>query len=145
MSVQVIYKKETKSINRGVFAIFTDENFKIFKNKKILSTNELEFLRRILKSKPKSKKKILYIDLNPEKTLILISIKKKHSNNDLENLGSSFYDFIKSNNFTFINILSETMIGNLSTFSLSTEKPTPVPHINIYIASSNERGLSTGR
>ena len=76
MSVQVIYKKETKSINRGVFAIFTDENFKIFKNKKILSTNELEFLRRILKSKPKSKKKILYFDLNPEKTLILISIKK---------------------------------------------------------------------
>ena len=49
MTVQVIYKKETKSINRGVFAIFTDENFKIFKNKKILSTNELEFLRRILK------------------------------------------------------------------------------------------------
>ena len=114
MSVQVIYKKETKSINRGVFAIFTDENFKIFKYKKILSTNELEFLRRILKSKPKSKKKILYFDLNPEKTLILISIKKKHSNNDLENLGSSFYDFIKSNNFTFVNILSETMIGDLS-------------------------------
>ena len=49
MSVQVIYKKETKSINRGVFAIFTDENFKIFKNKKIISKNELEFLRRILK------------------------------------------------------------------------------------------------
>ena len=111
MSVQVIYKKETKSINRGVFAIFTDENFKIFKNKKILSTNELEFLRRILKSKPKSKKKILYFDLNPEKTLILISIKKKYSINDLENLGSSFYDFIKSNNFTFINILSETTLA----------------------------------
>src|SRR5210317_592031 len=35
-------------------------------------------------------------------------------------------------------------IGNLSTFSLSTEKPTPVPHIKIYIHSSNERGLSTG-
>ena len=105
MSVQVIYKKETKSINRGVFAIFTDENFKIFKNKKILSTNELEFLRRILKSKPKSKKKILYFDLNPEKALILISIKKKYSINDLENLGSSFYDFIKSNNFTFVNHL----------------------------------------
>ena len=77
MSVQVIYKKETKSVNKGVFAIFTNENFNIFKNKKILSTNELEFLRRILKSKPKSKKKILYFDLNPEKTLILIYIKKK--------------------------------------------------------------------
>ena len=114
MSVQVIYKKETKSFNRGVFAIFTDENFKIFKNKKILSSNELEFLTKILKSKPKSKKKILYFDLNPEKTLILISVKKTYSNNDFENLGSSFYDFVKSNNFTYINILSETTFGNLS-------------------------------
>ena len=35
-------------------------------------------------------------------------------------------------------------IGNLSTFSLSTEKPTPVPHISTYIVSSNARGLSTG-
>ena len=57
MSVQVIYKKQTKFENRGVFAIFTDENFKPLKNKKILSSNELEFLKRILKSKPKSKKR----------------------------------------------------------------------------------------
>ena len=69
MSVQVIYKKETKSINRGVFAIFTDENFKPLKNKKMLSSNELEFLKRILKSKPKSKKKILYFDLTPYQVL----------------------------------------------------------------------------
>ena len=37
------------------------------------------------------------------------------------------------------------MIGSLSTFSLSTENPTPVPHIRMYIASSNDLGLSTGR
>ena len=113
MSVQVIYKKQTKFENRGVFAIFTDENFKPLKNKKILSSNELEFLKRILKSKPKSKKKILYFDLTPEKTLILVSIKKDHTNNDFENLGSSFYDFIKLNNFTFVNILSDTTSTNL--------------------------------
>ena len=34
--------------------------------------------------------------------------------------------------------------GNLSTFSLSTENPTPVPHIRIYIHSSKLLGLSTG-
>ena len=59
MSVQVIYKKETKSINKGVFAIFTDENFKIFKNKKILSTNELEFLRLNLEFGHKCRKSFL--------------------------------------------------------------------------------------
>ena len=39
--------------------------------------------------------------------------------------------------------LSETT-GSLSTFSLSTLKPTPVPHIRMYMHSSNARGLSTG-
>ncbi len=34
--------------------------------------------------------------------------------------------------------------GSLSTFSRSTENPTPVPHINIYIHSSKALGLSTG-
>ena len=39
---------------------------------------------------------------------------------------------------------SSLMIGSLSTFSRSTENPTPVPHINIYIHSSKALGLSTG-
>jgi hypothetical protein len=30
-------------------------------------------------------------------------------------------------------------------FSLSTENPTPVPHIRIYMVSSNALGLSTGK
>ena len=35
--------------------------------------------------------------------------------------------------------------GNLFMQSRSTEKPTPVPHISIYIASSNAFGSSTGK
>ena len=34
--------------------------------------------------------------------------------------------------------------GSLLIYLYSTEKPTPVPHIKIYIVSSNERGESTG-
>ena len=36
------------------------------------------------------------------------------------------------------------MVGSLSTYCLSTEKPTPVPFINMYSTSSKERGLSIG-
>ena len=50
MTVQVIHKTNIKLTNKGIFAIFTDENFKPLKNKKMLSSNELEFLKRILKS-----------------------------------------------------------------------------------------------
>ena len=34
--------------------------------------------------------------------------------------------------------------GSLLTYLYSTENPTPVPHIRIYIVSSNDLGLSTG-
>ena len=34
--------------------------------------------------------------------------------------------------------------GSLLTYLYSTENPTPVPHIKIYIVSSNDLGLSTG-
>ena len=114
MSVQVIYKNKLKLTNRGVFAIFTDENFKPFREKKLITINESEFLKKILKSKPKSKKKILSFDLNPEKTLIVISIKKNNTNNDYENLGSLFYDFVNSNNYKSLNIFPETLYGNSS-------------------------------
>ena len=35
--------------------------------------------------------------------------------------------------------------GRLDMYLDSTEKPTPVPHNNINIASSNDLGSSTGR
>ena len=75
MTVQVIYKNRANLPNKGVFAIFTDENFKIIKNNKLLPKNEIVFLTNILKSKPK-KKKIISLDLSSGKTLILISMKK---------------------------------------------------------------------
>ena len=51
MTVQVIYKNGVKLTNKGVFAIFTDENFKIIKNDKLLTRNEIVFLTKIIKSK----------------------------------------------------------------------------------------------
>ena len=40
--------------------------------------------------------------------------------------------------------MSSLTTGNLSMQCRSTEKPTPVPHIKMYIVSSNALGLSTG-
>ena len=55
MTVQVIYKNRANLANKGVFAVFTDENFKISKINKLLSKNEINFLTNILKSKSKKK------------------------------------------------------------------------------------------
>ena len=116
MTVQVIYKNGVKLTNKGVFAIFTDENFKIIKNDKLLTRNEIVFLTKILKSKSK-KKKIISVDINSDKTIVLISSKKNISLNDFENLGSTFYDFIKSNGFKSLSILIDSLSGNVTTSS----------------------------
>ena len=116
MTVQVIYKNRANLPNKGVFAIFTDENFKIIKNNKLLPKNEIVFLTNILKSKSK-KKKIISLDLSSGKTLILISMKKNNTLNDFENLGSSFYDFIISNGFKSLNILTDSLNNNVTEIS----------------------------
>ena len=51
MTVQVIYKTNVNLTNKGIFAIFTDENFKPFQKKKLLSNFENEYTKKILKTK----------------------------------------------------------------------------------------------
>ena len=111
MTVQVIYKNKVNLTNKGVFAIFVDENFNFFKKNKLVSSSYIKFIKKALNMKPK-KKKILSFDLSSEKTLVLVSVKKKSSSNDFENLGSSFYDFIKSNSLKSLSILSESLNDN---------------------------------
>ena len=76
MTVQVIYKNKVNLTNKGVFAIFVDENFNFFKKNKVVSSSYIKFIKKALNMKPK-KKKILSFDLSSEKTLVLVSVKKK--------------------------------------------------------------------
>ena len=55
MTVQVIYKTNVNLTNKGIFAIFTDENFKPFQKKKLISDFENEYIKKILKTKSKEK------------------------------------------------------------------------------------------
>ena len=55
MTVQVIYKTNVNLTNKGIFAIFTDENFKFLEKKKPLSNFENEYTKKILKTKSKKK------------------------------------------------------------------------------------------
>ena len=111
MTVQVIYKTNVNLTNKGIFAIFTDENFKPFQKKKLLSNFENEYTKKILKTKSKEKK-IISFDISSEKTLILIATKKNSTNNDFENLGSSFYDFLNLNHLKSLNIFPDSLNTN---------------------------------
>ena len=97
MTVQILYKNKDNS-NNEVF--FLGENFNINDLKKHVSSSDLLYIKEILKNN-NLKKKILSFDLNSKKKLILIAVKQKLENSNVENLGAELYNYIKNNELLF--------------------------------------------
>ncbi len=105
MTVQILYKNKDNSNNQ---VLFVEENYNTNTIKKHVSTAELSYIKEILKNND-LKKKILSLDLNSKKRLILVSIKKKLESSDIENLGADFYNYVKSRNINKLSIISNTL------------------------------------
>ena len=105
MTVQILYKNKDNS-NNEVF--FLGENFNINDLKKHVSSSDLLYIKEILKNS-NLKKKILSFDLNPKKKLILIAVKQKLENSNVENLGAELYNYIKNNNINKLSINSNSL------------------------------------
>ena len=105
MTVQILYKNNDNSNNQ---VLFVEENYNINTIKKNVSSAELSYIKEILKNND-LKKKILSMDLNSKKRLILVSVKKKLENSDIENLGADFYNYIKTRNINKLSIISNTL------------------------------------
>ena len=113
MNVQIKfnnYPSEKTSVNH---VLFTEENFNILGLKKHFSDNEYSFISDLIKSKD-VKRKFISLDINSKKKIILISLKKKISNTELENLGAKFYDEYKNSNFSYYILNTDTVPGSLS-------------------------------
>ena len=101
MSISIYYKTTSQKQSSSNAVFFVDEKFNIFPLKKHIRGSEFSFISDLLKSKD-PKKKILDFDINSKRKVILISLKKKLSNSDIENLGAKFYVLfkgLKQNNF----------------------------------------------
>ena len=105
MIAQIFYKNNDNSNNQ---VLFVEENYNIKTIKKHVSSDELSYIKEILKNND-LKKKILSLDLNSKKRLILISVKKKLEISDVENLGADFYNYVKSKNINKLSIISNTL------------------------------------
>ena len=64
MTVQVFYKNKINSKSSKVFALFTDENFKIQKKGVFFSKKEISFIKKITQNNKILKKKFLSFNLN---------------------------------------------------------------------------------
>ena len=105
MTVQIFYKNNDSSNNQ---VLLVDENYNINTIKKHVSSADLSYIKEILKNND-LKKKILSLDLNSKKRLILVSIKKKLESSDIENLGANFYNYIKDRNINKLSIISNSL------------------------------------
>ncbi len=105
MTVQILYKNKDNSNNQ---VLFIEENYNTNTIKKHVSTAELSYIKEILKNND-LKKKILSLDLNSKKRLILVSLKKKLESSDIENLGADFYNYIKNRNMNKLSIISNSL------------------------------------
>jgi leucyl aminopeptidase len=113
MNVQINYKNISSVKNSVNHVLFTDENFNISALKKYLVNKEYSFVTDLLKSKD-LKKKIISLDLNSKKKIILISLKKEIKNSELENLGAKFYDTFKDFKIKDYVLISDTAPSKLS-------------------------------
>ncbi len=106
MTVQFNYSNLKKKSHNLV--LFVDEKFNITPLKKYILSKEYSFIEDLLKTSDFTKK-IISIDINSKKKIILVSLKQNLSNSEAENLGAKFYNQFKDLKQKDYNINSETI------------------------------------
>ncbi len=115
MTVQINYNSNTLKKNSGNIVLFVDESFNITNLKKYISINEYSYILDLLKINDK-KKNIITYDINSQRKIVLISIKKKIRNSEIENLGAKFYEKFKDSKLNSYKINTDTILKGLDHF-----------------------------
>ena len=90
MTVNINYSNKSLNETSSNIVLFVNEKFNIDNIKKYVTDNELSYIKDLLKTSD-LKKNIFVYELNSKKKIILISIKNKLRNSDIENLGAKFF------------------------------------------------------
>jgi len=115
MTIKINYLNKSASRSSANLVLFVDQSFNIGGLKKIISNTEFSYISDLLKNSD-LQKDLLFFEINSQKTIFLISIKKNLKNSDIENLGAKFHGYInydKINNY-FIN--SDTVNSKIENF-----------------------------
>ena len=90
MSIQINYKNDIPKKTTNNLVLFVDEKFNTSNLKKYISNLELSYINDLLKTSD-LKKNLFVFEINSQKKIVLISLKNKLENSDIENLGAEFY------------------------------------------------------
>ena len=114
MTVKINYLNKTNSNYKSNLVLFIDDKFNINGLKKILSNSELSYISDLLK-KSDTKKNLFVFEINSNKKIVLISLKKDLKISDIENLGAEFYKLINHGKNSEYNLISESFVGKTKT------------------------------
>ena len=115
MSIEINYTKNTKNEFSKNIVLFSDEKFRINPLKRYLSNLEFSYINELLKTID-LKKNIFIFELTSKKKIVLVSIKNKLKNSDIENLGAEFYGRVNSGKNSDYLIISDSVKSNNENF-----------------------------
>ena len=115
MTVNINYSNKSLNETSSNIVLFANEKFNTDNIKKYVTDNELSYIKDLLKTSD-LKKNIFVYELNSKKKIILISIKNKLRNSDIENLGAEFYGRVNYGKNSEYFILSDSILGNNKNF-----------------------------
>jgi len=114
MAITINYLNKEKNKTSSNYVLFVNEKFDVKNLKKIISHNEISYVRDLLQTK-EPKKNILTFEINSKKKIFLISIKNSLKTFDVENLGAEFYSLIQKKTDTYY-INSDSVKNNEHNF-----------------------------
>ena len=93
MSIKINYLNKISKKSSANHILFVQDNFNISDIKKYISNTEFSYIHDLLKNSD-LKKNLLVFEINSNKKIFLVSIKKNIENTDIENLGAEFHSYI---------------------------------------------------
>ena len=108
MSIKINYKNNILKKSSKNLILFVEEGFVMNKLKKYLSNIEFFYINDLLKNSD-LKKDILFFEINSQKKIFLVSIKKNLKNSEIENLGAKFHSYVNYDKNNDYSINSDTI------------------------------------
>ena len=116
MSVSINYKNKSSKKNASNIIFFVNEDYDLSVLKKYVSKNEHLFISDLIKSKDQ-KKKIISLDINSKKKVILVSLKNSTKPSDIENLGAKLFELSLENKENQFLICTDTLSSKQISFA----------------------------
>ena len=115
MSIKINFKKSISSKIASNLVLFVDDKFNVNPLKRYVSKFEFTYMSDLLKTSD-LKKNIFVFELTSKKRIVLVSIKKKIQNFDIENLGAEIYDRINHGKNSEYAINLDSLANNQKNF-----------------------------